>query len=144
MESLPLPSLPDQQIDAGSHGNAHRAGVRSWTVQRNRKILCPFALHCSLNLRDLFVRRSAVPEYHRDSLEKLPFHAAVAHNNAMYMAHSMLTLATSHLIKLVQKNAVPLTDLIGKFRQLAAQIFLDHMKRQRDLLLSNFYSQGSR
>jgi len=42
---------------------------------------------------------SVVGEYHRDALAQLPFHAAVAHNNGMFVAHSLLTLATSHLIK---------------------------------------------
>lgn len=78
---------------------------------------------------------SVVPEYHREELEKLPFHSAVAHNNGMFMAHSILKLGTGHLIRLAQPNSVPLMDLIGKFRQLAASLFLDHMKRQRDLLL---------
>jgi len=81
---------------------------------------------------------SVVPEFHRDELEKLPFHSAVAHNNAMFIAHSILKLGTGHLIRLAQQNSVPLMDLIGKFRQLAAALFLDHMKRQRDLLLQVF------
>jgi SRSO17 transposase len=61
----------------------------------------------------------------------------------MYLAHSILTLGTGHLIKLVQQNAVPLMDLVGKFRQLAAHIFLEHMKRQRDQLLAILKEAGN-
>ena len=60
----------------------------------------------------------------------------------MFMAHSILKLGTGHLIRLTQQNSVPLMDLIGKFRQLAATIFLDHMKRQRDQLLLVFKEAG--
>jgi len=35
---------------------------------------------------ELFV--SVLPEYHRDHLEKLPFHAAVAHNNCMFLVRA--------------------------------------------------------
>ena len=85
---------------------------------------------------------SVVPEYHRDSFQQLPFHAAVAHNNGMYLAHSLLTLGTSHLIKILNQNTVPLMDLVGKFRQGSAQIFLDHMKRQRDQLTAMLKDGG--
>lgn len=117
-------------------GLVQEAGLTSATERSSARLLFTVRSICELYL-------SVVPEYHRDSLEKLPFHAAVAHNNGMYMAHSMLTLGTSHLIKLVQQNAVPLMDLVGKFRQLAAQIFLDHMKCQRDQLLSTLKEAGT-
>jgi len=107
----------------------------------NEAVLCSATERCAARL--LFTLRSicelyvsVTPEYHRDNLEQLPFHAAVAHNNGMYLAHSILTLGTSHLIKILNQNTVPLMDLVGKFRQLAAHIFLDHMKRQRDQLLA--------
>ena len=107
----------------------------------NEAVLCSATERCAARL--LFTVRSicelyvsVVPEYHRDNLEQLPFHAAVAHNNGMYLAHSILTLGTSHLIKILNQNTVPLMDLVGKFRQLAAHIFLDHMKRQRQQLLT--------
>lgn len=118
-------------------GLVQEAGLSSATERSSARLLFTVRSICELYL-------SVVPEYHRDSLEKLPFHAAVAHNNGMYMAHSMLTLGTSHLIKLIQQNAVPLMDLVGKFRQLAAQIFLDHMKRQRDQLLTILKEAGTR
>lgn len=104
------------------------AGLRSATERSSARLLFTVRSICELYV-------SVVPEYHRDALEKLPFHAAVAHNNGMFLAHSILTLGTGHLIKIVQQNAVPLMDLVGKFRQLAAHIFLEHMKRQRDQLL---------
>ena len=85
---------------------------------------------------------SVVPEYHRKELAELPHHAAIAHNNAMYLAHSILTLGTVHLIKLTSQNGVPLMDLVGKFRTLAAGIFLDHMKRQRDIIVDYFKEAG--
>jgi hypothetical protein len=34
-------------------------------------------------------------------------------------------------------------DLVGKFRQLAAHIFLEHMKRQRDQLLAILKEAGN-
>lgn len=111
------------------------AGLASATERSSARLLFTVRSICELYI-------SVVPEYHRDALEKLPFHAAVAHNNGMYLAHSILTLGTGHLIKLVQQNAVPLMDLVGKFRQLAAHIFLEHMKRQRDTLLSILKEAG--
>ena len=114
----------------------------------NEAVLCSATERCAARL--LFTLRSicelyvsVTPEYHRDNLEQLPFHAAVAHNNGMYLAHSILTLGTSHLIKILNQNTVPLMDLVGKFRQLAAHIFLDHMKRQRDQLLAILKEGGS-
>lgn len=111
------------------------AGLSCATERSSARLLFTVRSICELYI-------SVVPEFHRDSLEKLPFHAAVAHNNGMYLAHSILTLGTGHLIKLVQQNAVPLMDLVGKFRQLAAQIFLEHLKRQRDQLLSFLKDAG--
>lgn len=113
--------------EAGSPGATERSSARLLFTVRS---VC-----------ELYV--SVVPEYHRDALAKLPFHAAVAHNNGMYLAHSILTLGTGHLIKLVQQNGVPLMDLVGKFRQLAAHIFLEHMKSQRDQLLAILKESGN-
>lgn len=112
------------------------AGLSSASERSSARLLFTVRSICELYV-------SVVPEYHRDALEKLPFHAAVAHNNGMYLAHSILTLGTGHLIKLVQQNAVPLMDLVGKFRQLAAHIFLEHMKRQRDQLLAILKEAGN-
>ncbi|XP_057365383.1 centromere/kinetochore protein zw10 homolog [Daphnia carinata] len=111
------------------------AGLSSATERSSARLLFTVRSICELYV-------SVVPEYHRDALEKLPFHAAVAHNNGMYLAHSILTLGTGHLIKLVQQNGVPLMDLVGKFRQLAAHIFLEHMKSQRDQLLAILKEAG--
>ncbi len=57
-------------------------------------------------------------------------------------AHSILRLGTGHLIKLPHQNGVPLMDLVGKCRTLAAQIFLDHLRRQRDQLTATFKEAG--
>lgn len=112
------------------------AGLSSATERSSARLLFTVRSICELYI-------SVVPEFHRDELEKLPFHAAVAHNNGMYLAHSILTLGTGHLIKLVQQNAVPLMDLVGKFRQLAAQIFLDYLKLKRDELLAVLKEAGN-
>ena len=111
------------------------AGLSSTSDRGSARLLFTVRSICELYV-------SVVPQFHRDALDKLPFHAAVAHNNGMYLAHSILTLGTGHLIKLVQQNAVPLMDLVGKFRQLSAHIFLEHMKRQRDQLLAILKDAG--
>ena len=79
---------------------------------------------------------SVIPEFHRDNIQQLPFYAAVAHNNAMYLAHWILALGSSRVVAIQGRNSkVPLMDLVSKFRQMAAQIFLDNMKKQRDQLV---------
>lgn len=135
MKSSPF-SFPNCQIS-----RATQQLIELLSSLINEAVLCSATERCAARL--LFTVRSicelyvsVVPEYHRDNLEQLPFHAAVAHNNGMYLAHSILTLGTSHLIKILNQNTVPLMDLVGKFRQLAAHIFLDHMKRQRQQLLA--------
>ena len=108
------------------------AGLSSTSDRGSARLLFTVRSICELYV-------SVVPEFHRDALDKLPFHAAVAHNNGMYSTHSILTLGTDHLIKLVQQNAVPLMDLVGKLRQLFRHIFMEHVKRQRDQLLTIFH-----
>ncbi len=48
----------------------------------------------------------------------------------------------SFVSKFTRCKIRPLMDLVGKFRQLAAHIFLEHMKRQRDQLLAILKDAG--
>ena len=97
---------------------------------RSSRLLYTVRLICELHM-------SAVHRFHSEDIEKLPFQAAVAYNNSMYLGHMILILGTSHLIKIANQNAVPLMDLVVEFRQSAAGHFLQHINRQRNQLETN-------
>jgi len=103
---------------------------------------CAAQPFCAIRLfhtvRNVFEMWCAVtPTYHRTALESLPQQAAVVHNNAMYLAHHLVTLGFLYKEKLhesLQKHSLTFIDLVPRLREVGANVLLDCMKRQREQL----------
>jgi len=103
---------------------------------------CAAQPFCAIRLfhtvRNVFEMWCAVtPTYHRTALETLPQQAAVVHNNAMYLAHQLVTLGFLYKEKLpesLQKHSLTFIDLVPRLREVGANVLLASMKRQREQL----------
>ena len=80
---------------------------------------------------------AVTPTYHRASLDSLPGLAAVAHNNAMYLAHQLVTLGFLYRDQLpvqLQQHSLTFTDLVPRLRDVGANVLLATMRKQRDVV----------
>uniref|UniRef100_A0A8D3DL83 Zw10 kinetochore protein n=1 Tax=Scophthalmus maximus TaxID=52904 RepID=A0A8D3DL83_SCOMX len=85
------------------------------------------ALQLFFTVRNIFqLFYDVVPTYHKENLLKFPHLAAIQHNNCMYLAHHLLTLAG---------GVATFVDMVPGFRKLGAQCFLAQLNVQRAELL---------
>ncbi|KAK2709627.1 hypothetical protein QYM36_013333 [Artemia franciscana] len=84
--------------------------------------------HACRSIIDLYM--SVLPTAHRNALENIPRHSALAYNNCMYLGHVLLTL------EVLTVNSSKLFFVLDaqNLRQLGANLFLEQMKLQRTYL----------
>ncbi|XP_053979432.1 centromere/kinetochore protein zw10 homolog [Hylaeus volcanicus] len=105
---------------------------------------------CAIRLfytcRNIFEMYSGlVPEHHRKFLETIPQQVAVFHNNCMYLAHQLLTLAHEYRDKLptsIQNYNLTFADQILILRNVGSACFLEHMKYQRNIIFDILKESG--
>ncbi|KYQ54748.1 Centromere/kinetochore protein zw10 like protein [Trachymyrmex zeteki] len=86
-----------------------------------------------------------VPEHHKKFLKTIPQQVALFHNNCMYLAHHLLTLAHEYrdrLSKIVQRLNLIFADQVTILRDVGSQCFLDHMKYQRNIIFDIIKDSG--
>lgn len=86
-----------------------------------------------------------VPEHHRKFLETIPQQVALFHNNCMYLAHHLLTLAHEYRDKLpeaLQKHNLTFADQTLVLRDVGSDCFLEHMRYQRNIILDILKESG--
>ena len=102
------------------------------------KSLCQIRLYHTV--RGVFSLWAAVtPTYHASILSSLPQTAALAHNSAFYLAHSLVTLGFEYRDKLPAVTAgtggcPTFVDLVPKLREVGADLLLANMRLHRDTL----------
>ena len=70
---------------------------------------------------------------------------ALFHNNCMYLAHHLLTLAHEYrdrLSKIVQRLNLTFADQVTILRDIGSQSFLDHMRYQRNIIFDIIKDSG--
>lgn len=123
------------------------------TLELARTILdeaCDSSDACAIRLfytcRNVFeMYAGLVPEHHKKFLETIPQQVALFHNNCMYLAHHLLTLAHEYrdrFSKIVQKLNLTFADQIMILRDVGSQYFLDHMKYQRNIIFDIIKDSG--
>ncbi|KAI4497966.1 hypothetical protein M0802_006790 [Mischocyttarus mexicanus] len=86
-----------------------------------------------------------VPEHHRKLLETIPQQVALFHNNCMYLAHHLLTLAHEYRDKLpgsLQQLNLTFADQTLILRNVGSECFLEHMRYQRDIIIDILKESG--
>ncbi|XP_047364969.1 centromere/kinetochore protein zw10 homolog [Vespa velutina] len=86
-----------------------------------------------------------VPEHHKKFLETIPQQVALFHNNCMYLAHHLLTLAHEYRDKLprsLQQLNLTFTDQTLILRNVGSECFLEHMRYQRDIIIDILKESG--
>ncbi|XP_018058497.1 PREDICTED: centromere/kinetochore protein zw10 homolog [Atta colombica] len=86
-----------------------------------------------------------VPEHHKKFLNTIPQQVALFHNNCMYLAHHLLTLAHEYrdrLSKIVQRLNLTFADQVTILRDVGSQSFLDHMRYQRNIIFDIIKDSG--
>lgn len=71
--------------------------------------------------------------------------SALFHNNCMYLAHHLLTLAHEYrdrFSKNVQKYNLTFADQVTVLRDAGSQCFLEHMKYQRNIIFDIIKDSG--
>ena len=110
------------------------------------KSLCQVRLYHTV--RGVFSLWAAVtPTYHSSILSSLPQTAALAHNSAFYLAHSLITLGFEYRDKLPAVTAgtggcPTFVDLVPKLREVGADLLLANMRLHRDTLKQILNSAG--
>jgi len=106
------------------------------------KSLC--AVRMFHTVRNMFSLWCAVtPTFHKAALESKPQVAALAHNSAMYLAHSLVTLGFRQREKLEDKvGQTTMVDLVSRLREVGADMLLSSMRLQRDQLKQILQSAG--
>ena len=92
--------------------------------------------HACRSIIDLYM--SVLPTAHRNALENIPRHSALAYNNCMYLGHVLLTL------EVLTVNSSKLFFVLDaqNLRQLGANLFLEQMKLQRTYLTNIIKEAG--
>lgn len=70
---------------------------------------------------------------------------ALFHNNCMYLAHHLLTLAYEYKDKFsknLQKMNLTFSDQVTIFREVGSQYFLEHMKYQKNIIFDIIKDSG--
>ncbi|KAK2577429.1 hypothetical protein KPH14_003536 [Odynerus spinipes] len=86
-----------------------------------------------------------VPEHHRKFLETIPQQVALFHNNCMYLAHHLLTLAHEYRDKLpesLQQLNLTFADQTLILRDVGSECFLEHMRYQRNIIIDILKESG--
>ncbi|XP_032872042.1 centromere/kinetochore protein zw10 homolog [Amblyraja radiata] len=79
-----------------------------------------------------------VPTYHKEPLQRLPQLTAIHHNNCMYIAHHLITLAPqfqSRLSTPLCDRVATFIDFVPRFRRLGTECYLAQMRQQRAKML---------
>ncbi|KAM0735806.1 Centromere/kinetochore protein zw10-like protein [Formica fusca] len=95
------------------------------------------------NIFEMYV--GLVPEHHKKFLETIPQQVALFHNNCMYLAHHLLTLAHEYKDKFsknLQKMNLTFSDQVAIFREVGSQYFLEHMKYQKNIIFDIIKDSG--
>ncbi|CAK9795229.1 Centromere/kinetochore protein zw10 homolog [Anthophora quadrimaculata] len=95
------------------------------------------------NVFEMYV--GLVPEHHRKFLETIPQQVAVFHNNCMYLAHHLLTLAHEYrdnLPESLQNLNLTFADQVLVLRDVGSSWFLEHMKYQRNIIFDILKESG--
>ncbi|EFN64147.1 Centromere/kinetochore protein zw10-like protein [Camponotus floridanus] len=95
------------------------------------------------NIFEMYV--GLVPEHHKKFLETIPQQIALFHNNCMYLAHHLLTLAHEYKDKFpknLQKMNFTFSDQVVIFREVGSQYFLEHMKYQKNIIFDIIKDSG--
>ncbi|KOC70027.1 Centromere/kinetochore protein zw10 like protein [Habropoda laboriosa] len=123
------------------------------TLNLARNILdeaCNSSDSCAVQLfytcRNVFeMYAGLVPEHHRKFLETIPQQVAVFHNNCMYLAHHLLTLAHEYrdnLPESLQNLNLTFADQVLVLRGIGSSWFLEHMKYQRNIIFDILKESG--
>ncbi|KAL6268596.1 hypothetical protein P5V15_001728 [Pogonomyrmex californicus] len=123
------------------------------TLELARTILdeaCDSSDACAVRLfytcRNVFeMYAGLVPEHHKKFLETIPQQVALFHNNCMYLAHHLLTLAHEYrdkLPKIIQKLNLTFADQVIILRDVGSQYFLDHMRYQTNIIFDIIKDSG--
>ncbi|XP_024889791.1 centromere/kinetochore protein zw10 homolog [Temnothorax curvispinosus] len=123
------------------------------TLELARTILdeaCDSSDACAVRLfytcRNVFeMYAGLVPEHHKKFLETIPQQVALFHNNCMYLAHHLLTLAHEYrdrFSKIVQRLNLTFADQVMILRDVGSQCFLDHMRYQRNIIFDIIKDSG--
>ncbi|KAL0113921.1 hypothetical protein PUN28_011331 [Cardiocondyla obscurior] len=123
------------------------------TLELARTILdeaCDSSDACAIRLfytcRNVFeMYAGLVPEHHKKFLETIPQQVALFHNNCMYLAHHLLTLAHEYrdkFSKVVQKLNLTFADQVVILRDAGSKCFLDHMKYQGNIIFDIIKDSG--
>ncbi|XP_067210231.1 centromere/kinetochore protein zw10 homolog isoform X2 [Linepithema humile] len=95
------------------------------------------------NIFELYV--GLVPEHHKKFLETIPQQVALFHNNCMYLAHHLLTLAHEYRDKFsenLQKLNLTFADQVTVLRDISSEYFLAHMRYQRNIIFDIIKDSG--
>lgn len=79
------------------------------------------------------------------AIARAPF-AALFHNNCMYLAHHLLTLAHDYrdqFSKSLQKLNLTFADQVTVLRDVGSRCFLEHMRYQRNIIFDIIKDSGS-
>jgi len=96
-------------------------------------------------VRDMFdMFRSVVPIYHKYNFATVPQLALLFHNDCMYLAHHLLTLAHYYKPRLPEplNQRVTFVDMVPLFRSLGIEYFRSQMKKQEEMVKENLLSAG--
>ncbi|XP_025159400.1 centromere/kinetochore protein zw10 homolog isoform X2 [Harpegnathos saltator] len=86
-----------------------------------------------------------VPEHHRKFLDTIPQQVALFHNNCMYLAHHLLTLAHDYRDKFssnLQKLNLTFADQVTVLRDVGSRCFMEHMRYQRNIIFDIIKDSG--
>ncbi|XP_012276555.1 centromere/kinetochore protein zw10 homolog [Orussus abietinus] len=86
-----------------------------------------------------------VPQYHKKFLDTIPQQVALFHNNCMFLAHHLLTLAHEYrdkLPKILLKHNITYADQTTLLRKIGSQCFLEHMLYQRNIIIDILRESG--
>ncbi|XP_015594320.1 centromere/kinetochore protein zw10 homolog [Cephus cinctus] len=111
---------------------------------------CSSSEVCSVRLfytsRNVFeMYAGLVPEHHKKFLETIPQQVALFHNNCMYLAHNLFTLAHKYrrkLPELFKTHNLTYVDLPLLLRTVGIEYFLEHMKYQRNIIIDIIRDSG--
>lgn len=95
------------------------------------------------NIFEMYI--GLVPEHHKKFLEIIPQQVVLFHNNCMYLAHHLLTLAHEYRDKFpknLHKLNLTFSDQVTIFREVGSQYFLEHMKYQKNIIFDIIKDSG--
>jgi len=106
-------------------------------VQEKNPRLSIVYFRTARDVLDLF--RAIVPIARADHVANVPRLAMLLHNDAMYIAHHMLTIGHQHGTSLpsVLQGIATMVDLVPSFREMAEETYLAQMRLQRLQLADN-------